>query len=79
MSREVVFAPEALADLCKLFDDITLDAGTGRAQSYTDRIVAHGLVSISSRNGEHAATVYDRVYAPPHTAAASPSHFISQI
>ena len=43
MSREVVFAPEALADLCKLFDDIALDAGTGRAQSYTDRIVAHSL------------------------------------
>ena len=51
MSREVVFAPEALGDLRTLYDDIALDAGTGRAQSYTDRIIAHclGLVTFPER------------------------------
>ena len=28
MTREVVFAPEALGDLCELYDVIALDAGT---------------------------------------------------
>ena len=51
MSREVVFAPEALGDLRKLYNDIALDAGTGRAQTYTDRIIAHclGLVTFPER------------------------------
>jgi plasmid stabilization system protein ParE len=43
VTREVTFAPEALADLYKLYDDIALDGGAGRAQSYTDRIIAHCL------------------------------------
>jgi toxin ParE1/3/4 len=51
VTREVIFAPEAFADLRKLYDDIALDAGTGRAQSYTDRIIAHclGLVTFPER------------------------------
>jgi len=51
VTSEVTFAPEALADLYKLYDDIALDAGTGRAQSYTDRITAHclGLVTFPER------------------------------
>ncbi len=51
MTREVIFAPEALADLFKLYDDIALDAGTGRAQSYTDQITAHclGLMTFPER------------------------------
>lgn len=40
MTHEVIFAPEALADLFALYDTIAADAGAGRAQSYTDRIVA---------------------------------------
>jgi toxin ParE1/3/4 len=43
VDREVVFAPEALGDLRELYDFIAQDAGTGRAQSYTDRIIAHCL------------------------------------
>lgn len=43
MKREVAFAPEVLGDLRKLYYDIALDAGTGRAQNYTDRIIAHCL------------------------------------
>jgi toxin ParE1/3/4 len=43
VNREVVFAPEALGDLQQLYDHIALDAGAGRAQSYTDRISAHCL------------------------------------
>ena len=43
MSREVIFAPEALGDLRKLYTDIALDAGAGRAQGYTDRIIGHCL------------------------------------
>jgi toxin ParE1/3/4 len=43
VTREAVFAPEAFEDLRKLYDDIALDAGAGRAQSYTERIVAHCL------------------------------------
>jgi toxin ParE1/3/4 len=51
VTREVTFAPEALADLYKLYDDITLDGGARRAQSYTDRIMAHclGLVMFPER------------------------------
>ncbi len=51
MDREVVFAPEALGDLRELYDFIVLDAGTSRAQSYTDRIIAHclGLVTFPER------------------------------
>lgn len=51
MSREVVFAPEAQADLFQLYDYIAADSGTARAQRYTDRIVAHclGLVNFPDR------------------------------
>jgi len=54
VNREVVFAPEALGDLRALYDVIALDAGTGRAQSYTDRIIAHclGLATFPER-GTH--------------------------
>lgn len=41
MTHEVRFAPEALADLLELYDDIAADAGAERARSYTDRIVTH--------------------------------------
>lgn len=43
MPLEVVFAPEALGDLYRIYDVIARDAGTAPAQSYTDRIVAHCL------------------------------------
>jgi toxin ParE1/3/4 len=43
VDREVIFAPEALGDLRGLYDYIARDAGAGRAQSYTDRIIAHCL------------------------------------
>jgi toxin ParE1/3/4 len=51
VDREVIFAPEALGDLRALYDVIALDAGTGLAQSYTDRIIAHclGLVTFPER------------------------------
>lgn len=39
MTREVIFAPEALADLFELYDYIAADSGAERARSYTDRIV----------------------------------------
>lgn len=41
MTREVIFAPEALDDLLQIYTVIALDAGTGRAQAYTDRIAQH--------------------------------------
>jgi toxin ParE1/3/4 len=51
VAREVLFAPEALADLFKLYDDIVDDSGIGRAKSYTDRIIAHclGLLTFPER------------------------------
>jgi plasmid stabilization system protein ParE len=51
VSREVVFAPEAQADLFQLYDCVAADSGTARAQRYTDRIVAHciGLVNSPER------------------------------
>ena len=39
MGREVIFAPEALADLFDLYDHIAADSSAERARSYTDRIV----------------------------------------
>jgi toxin ParE1/3/4 len=51
VDREVIFAPEALEDLRKLYDGIARDAGGGRARSYTVRIIAHclGLVTFPER------------------------------
>lgn len=51
MKREVVFAPEALIDLRQLYTVIAIDAGAGRAQSYTDRIAQHclGLMTFPDR------------------------------
>ena len=51
MAREVIFAPEAQADLVQLYDYIAEDSGAMRAQDYTDRIVAHclGLVNFPER------------------------------
>lgn len=40
MTREIIFAPEALADLFELYDYIAASAGAERARNYTDRIVA---------------------------------------
>jgi plasmid stabilization system protein ParE len=68
VAHEVVFAPEALGDLRALYDVIALDAGTGRAQSYTDRIIAHclGLVNVSGAR-----------HAPRRSAAGSAHHDIA--
>ena len=40
MTREVIFAPEALTDLFELYDYIAADSGAEPAHGYTDRIVA---------------------------------------
>jgi toxin ParE1/3/4 len=40
VTREVIFAPEALQDLFQLYDYIAADSGAERARFYTDRIVA---------------------------------------
>jgi plasmid stabilization system protein ParE len=77
VTREVIFAPEALTDLYKLYEDIALDAGTGRAQSYTDRIIAHCLGLVTSRNAARAATIYVRACEPRLIAVASPLPFTS--
>jgi plasmid stabilization system protein ParE len=39
VTREVVFAPEALTDLFELYDTIAADAGAERVHGYTERIV----------------------------------------
>jgi toxin ParE1/3/4 len=51
VTREVIFAPEALGDLYWLYDVIAGDGGAARAQNHTDRIIAQclGLVTISER------------------------------
>ncbi|HTW68307.1 MAG TPA: type II toxin-antitoxin system RelE/ParE family toxin [Acetobacteraceae bacterium] len=51
MTREVIFAPEALTDLFELYDIIAADAGAARAHNYTDRIVAtcRNLVTFPER------------------------------
>ena len=51
MTREVIFAPEALTDLFELYDTIAADAGAERARSYTDRIVTicRNLVTFPER------------------------------
>lgn len=51
MTREVIFAPEALGDLTQIYDVIAPDGGAARAQNYTDRIIAHclGLVTFPER------------------------------
>jgi toxin ParE1/3/4 len=43
VTREVIFAPEAQADLFKLYNDIATDSGEQRARGYTDRIIASCL------------------------------------
>ena len=40
MTLEVIFAPEAQADLLQLYDYIAANSGAERAVGYTDRIVA---------------------------------------
>lgn len=51
MTREVIFAPEALNDLRQLYTVIALDAGAERAQSYTDRLAQYcfGLATFPER------------------------------
>jgi toxin ParE1/3/4 len=51
VTREVIFAPEALADLFELYDYIAADAGPVRAHGYTDRIVTtcRNLVTFPER------------------------------
>jgi len=51
VTREVIFAPEALQDLFELYDYIAADSGAERARGYTDRIVAAclGLVTFPER------------------------------
>lgn len=51
MTRDVVFAPEAQADLFQIYDHIAVHGGAERARNYTDRIVAHclGLVTFPER------------------------------
>ena len=51
MTREVVFAPEAQADLFQIYDYIAVHGGAERARNYTDRILAHclGLVTFPER------------------------------
>jgi plasmid stabilization system protein ParE len=51
VTREVIFAPEALTDLFDLYDDIAADAGAERARNYTDGIVVtcRNLVTFPER------------------------------
>jgi len=51
VTREVIFAPEALTDLFELYDTIAADAGAERARNYTDRIVStcRNLVTFPER------------------------------
>lgn len=43
MTHEVVFAPEAEADLLKLYDDLAGPAGLEVAYNYTERLQAYCL------------------------------------
>jgi toxin ParE1/3/4 len=43
VTHEIIFAPEAQADLLRLYDDIASDAGAERARGYTDRIIVYCL------------------------------------
>lgn len=43
MTHEVVFAPEAEADLLKLYDDLAERAGPEVAFGYTERVQTHCL------------------------------------
>jgi toxin ParE1/3/4 len=51
VTREIIFAPEALTDLFELYDYIAANAGAARAFAYTDRIVAtcRNLVTFPER------------------------------
>jgi toxin ParE1/3/4 len=51
VTREVIFAPEALTDLFELYDYIAADSGAERARNYTDRIVTacRNLVTFPER------------------------------
>jgi plasmid stabilization system protein ParE len=77
VTREVIFAPEALTDLFELYDYIAADAGAERARNYTDRIVAacRNLVTFPERGPP--GTIYGRACGLPPIAAVSPSRFIS--
>lgn len=41
MARDVVFAPEAQADVLQLYAYIAIQSGPARARGYTDRIVSY--------------------------------------
>ena len=43
MTHEVIFAPEAQAELLKLYDDLAREAGPEVAYRYTDRLHAYCL------------------------------------
>jgi toxin ParE1/3/4 len=47
VTRQVVFAPEALQDLLQLYDFIAADSGSERAGGYTERIVAYCLTLVT--------------------------------
>jgi len=51
VTRDVIFAPEALTDLFDLYDRIAADSGAERARNYIDRIVAtcRNLVTFPER------------------------------
>lgn len=43
MTHEIIFAPEAQAELLKLYNDIADEFGADRARGYTDLIIAQCL------------------------------------
>ncbi|MGH7040914.1 MAG: type II toxin-antitoxin system RelE/ParE family toxin [Acetobacteraceae bacterium] len=51
MAHNVVFAPEARADLIELYDDLAARGGPPRAPTFTERIVAmwRGLALFPAR------------------------------
>jgi toxin ParE1/3/4 len=80
VTREVIFAPEALTDLFELYDYIAADSGAERARNYTDRIVAacrnlmtfpeRGTPRDDLRPGLRTTTYRRRVTIAFHIAAA---------
>ncbi len=55
MTRRVIFAPSAEADLIELYDYIAKRSGSQRAYSYTDRIrqFCAGLINFPERGRKH--------------------------
>jgi toxin ParE1/3/4 len=80
VTREVIFAPEALTDLFELYDTIAADSGAERARNYTDRIVAacrnlvafpeRGTLRDDPRPGLRTTTYRRRVIIAFHITAA---------